>query len=360
MALGIVLCADAQNGYKKAQVTRTSEEMAKLVKDLGSAAVATREQAMKDLGTTLGAVHYLRRNLPGKDAEVQRRMEVLINELTGPELRRMLERLAKEKDGAPVDLLAEIMLQHRSHVNQDDWKLALDIVGHVCERIAKETKSEFKKPYERADYLKSPFTSGARVEVKKFEPSRILADRFCVQAPPLFIDGGAIMVRDIEPLEICSDGVLLLLPTKNQKAKPFRVEHLSTTFLYCDHELDCDVLGNSFVVTRSTVKAKANIKSAIIEKASESKIIKLFSTTEVGLELEASADRVRITNVKADSLAAKSGLRKGDIIEKLIGRTEQPSEFLYVLREMYAKQLDLSLQIFRDNGQKTINLRVVD
>lgn len=78
------------------------------------------------------------------------------------------------------------------------------------------------------------------------------------------------------------------------------------------------------------------------------------------MELEASADRVRITNVKADSLAAKSGLRKGDIIEKLIGRTEQPSEFLYVLREMYAKQLDLSLQIFRDNGQKTINLRVVD
>jgi hypothetical protein len=304
-------------------------------------------------------VHYLRRNLAGKDAETSNRMAVLIKELGAAEFRRRLGELAKEKAEAPIDLVAELLLEHREDVDDRAWKLVMDIVGAVWGKVTKERGIIVPLPSAHKNYLQLQFFQGDKLSRSRVIGSRTIANHFQLEKTPALSDC-TVIARELNALEDldCGDDILLLTGIPGKKPPPFKVESIGTTILYCDGDVQSTLIDNSIIITRGRVKTDVNRKSIAFERARNSPGVSLFSAERIGLSLKSESGIIQVVRVAPNTAAGKVGIKDGDVIET--EADESIGSLECRIRGVFAKQGDLTLRIRRADAQRIFVLPLID
>ena len=364
---GSGICDGPKVEEKKKKKLRkaSSEEIEKLIKQIDDGDSKTREKAAKELAEISGALTPLRKAAADVKAtkESRKQLEGVIDQIRAAHFKRRLAELAKRKADAPLDLLAELLLENRQSVTPAEWKMAkeliLDISDHLCQDKKKLRFSEENPPF--------PVTVGKEVIISEVDWNRVIADKLTFDPKRVGRDFARNILVLSHPLsdrrKRGSHGEIILIraqPSDKHRQEFGRVYY---SFIFCDGDLDCysgleSVLIASGKITYNQSGNQPN--SIVIPDAHRSKKIRLFSCADFGLDIAEKDSKLEAVAISAGSIAEKSGFKRGDIIEGAGGKSLSLADFRRQMRQAYAQEIEIPLAIRRDGKKMEISVSFVD
>jgi PDZ domain len=342
------------------------KEIEALVKNLASDKEAARESAAKQLRETPGALTYLRAALADKNAQGanRRQLEELVDQIRAAHFKRRLAEMAKRKADAPLDLLAELLLENRQSVTPAEWKMAKELMLEISDHLCQDKKNKLKFSEENPPF---PVTVGKEVTISEIDWNRVIADN-------LFFDPkrpGRIFARNIlvlsNPLsdrrKRGSFGEIILIRAQPNEKHRQEFGRANSSFIFCDGDLNCDsALHGVLIATGKITYSESGNEptNIVIPDAHQSKKIRLFSCADFGLELAEKDSKLEAVAISAGSIAEKSGLKRGDIIEEAGGKSLSLADFRRQMRQAYAQEIEIPLAIRRDGKKVGVSVSFVD
>src|SRR5262245_29241845 len=115
--VSLIATIGAHAEEKKQSAKKTTEEIEKLVNDLGDKDFRIRDQASKHLSQIPRALIALRRFSQDKDLERRKRAAALVEDLTQKNFRRLFDDTVSQKHNVKIDLLIELVTQNDSRMD---------------------------------------------------------------------------------------------------------------------------------------------------------------------------------------------------------------------------------------------------
>src|ERR1043165_588301 len=151
---------DAGLGKKDQPKPPKEAEIEQLVKDLGHESFAVREHASKQLAQTPGALAILRLFLNDKVLERRRRVAFLVEECKRQHFKKLLRAIVKQKHEAPLDLLVDLVTEHRERIHVEDWKEIFETIALIQANILKDSKTKPQVPDPNENFPTRPLIRG--------------------------------------------------------------------------------------------------------------------------------------------------------------------------------------------------------
>ncbi len=320
-------------------------EIEKLVRDLGSKDFRVRQDAKRRL-TELEAVPALRKASNSDDPEIARLAQSILRDLEKSAAARSLEKLRQQIADGKADLVIDRFARWNGpEDDQTNWELLIDFAWDVAKRAKKKhallndeqlLQSSPVKSTKEFDFVKSGRESLFIHSRQRFTfPTDI---GVFVRADGM--DGERIMPRQVL---VSSNGIAVRSGIRRTiilaTGGPCHVMHIWDAILICDGDIECaESIGNSVVIANGSVKCGDARNSMIVATGSITSrqkkdptvtrlenepnpfgFIKWFTVAEVGVEVAAAKDAVRIEKLHDGKLPLKAGLKVGDIVTAVDG-----------------------------------------
>jgi PDZ domain len=366
-------------------------EIEKLVRDLGSKDFRVRQGAGRRL-TELEAFEPLRRALKSDDPEVARLADRALKNLERSGSPRFAQKLRREIADGKASLAIDRFA--RWDGPKDDaasWQLMIDFAWDVVKRAT-------EKHLAPVDGWLSPSTVRLIKTVKQVSPERGQEELFIRARQPVTISdrfSGFVRAEGIKIVRhgftyhsvfTSSDGMKADASIRQSiilVAGPARIRGAINTILICDGDIDdsftishslviangsvkCDIAGQSVIVAAGKITSKykrddpLNARTIWIEnEPNPFGFIKWFTTSEVGLEVVAAKDAVRIEKLHDGQLPIKSGLKVDDIVTAVDGtKVDSPDTFRRgLLRGVVNERCMLSVKRAQQNLDIILDFR---
>lgn len=364
----VALCSEGDGDAKKPPEQKTGLEIEKLVQGLTSGTKATREESAQRLREIPGVLSPLRRALAKAEAREHReQLENLVDQIRSAHFRRRLFELAKRKADAPLDLLAELLLENRRYVTPAEWKTANELIIEISDHLCQDKKKKLRFPEETPPYPVFKDTVGKEVVISEFSWNRVIADKLSVDLQRVGRNfGGNFLVLSHPSSDRRKRGswgeIILVRAQPNDKHRQ-EFGNMNGSFIFCDGDVDCESGRDCVLIAtgKITYNESGNQPSSIvIPDAHQSKKLRLFSCADFGLELADKDSKLQVVAVSAGSIAEKSRLKRGDIIEEGGGKGPSLSNFRRQMRQAYAQETEIPLAIHRDGKKIGISVSFVD
>jgi hypothetical protein len=359
------------------------------VRQLGSASFREREAATTALLARDDAIPQLRRALATANPEAKRRANTIILALTQRSLPRYVEYGRQGRIDVLVELLAVCPESLDTHLG---WQAVHDIARDLIKRAkllhlyededllvqaAFETRrtskfvhflvdsddesssqngsrdwwartddcySRGQRPFSHPLVRKCVITSAGAVTLEYSKRSFVFAnDDVKIHFPlktVVVTDGSIASKRSYSDVLIARKDVVVrgrvLLPVRDQ---------ISASHISAGGRVRIENIGKEWVS-----------ETVIKEQQSEPLGVRFFETTDVGIEVSAVKDGVKVEKVTAELPPAKAGLRVGDLILTVDGKKSADVEtFRRQLRRAFVQDLAI---MSVERGNKTIELMV--
>jgi hypothetical protein len=365
-ALAVVLLAGltlALAGPPAQDKSGRAEEVRRLIGKLGSGNYRERDEATRKLlDREQDALPALRRALDsGGSLEFRRRVEHILDVFR--ERQRQRDRAASIAKGKRVaaDLLVERLVVRGKAASADDWQEVGEIARAMTLWAGDKTgqPAQWFVPLE-ADYLTCPLWILETWKWKESDSIKSLRKRIVVGADSTvsMADGSVIICRrNLRVYLSVSHAVLLL----NGDLKLESIGgNISQSVIFCDGDVSSKRINRSVIVATGKVTSEKYLTkdNVIVEKARNPlPFLKLFETTDVGVEVASVDSGVLVKRVRPGSPFAKVGVRTEDRIialgETAVGSAEQ---FRRLLRGKVAVRAEATVTVRR--GAKDLQFRV--
>jgi hypothetical protein len=333
-------------GQDKKPVTKTSGEIEKLVTQLGDENFAIRANASRRLAQMPGALAILRPFLKDEAIEIRMRTRILVEELTQRNLKSLLQKIVNQKKLAPLDLLTDLVVEHRERLVEEDWKEIFRTIGATQTYYLKDTKLKPSVPTPSDKFLKYPLLRGELLTRRDpVAGSKIVGRRVTISQLPdsaVFASNSIEGTSLIKCIGFANGGVML----RHGSA-------ILASFVFSDEEVSCETILGSLVIARGRVKAKKIEDSLIIEDSAK---LSFFSTQFFGLSVSMKNEVIKITGVVPNSLAEKSGFCIGDVILFDVTELKTLESLEKALRRSLARELELPLRVRRAGREQKLFL----
>jgi hypothetical protein len=351
---GDPFCADdgALGQEKKPLEKVPPAEIKKLINQLGDDNFAVRARASRQLAQIPGALVTLRHFLKDGDHERRKRAQILVDQLTRKNLKSLLREIVKRKQKAPLDLLTDLVAEHKDKLEEQDWKEIFATIGAFQKYVLRDSKAKTSLSDPNAKFSSYPLFNGEMLTRRtQLQFHKIAGDRV------MFSDlhGGAVFASgSINP---CTLGGCIVLTNGGMAFGDSSA--ILASFVFSDQDVSCETALGSLIVARGCVKAKTIENNVIIEGADKTGIVDFFSTRFFGLTLVLKGEDIHVVAVAANSTAAKNGFRIGDVI--LFEAKKKTLESLdKAIRQQLAKTLELELRVSRPGGEQMLFLSFLD
>ncbi len=332
-------------------------EIEKLVRDLRDRNFRVRQSAMRRL-TELDAVEALRKALHSDDPEIARLAGLALKDLEKLDVPGSLQKLKREIADGKASLAIDRFARWNGPENDKmSWQLMIDFAWDITKRATKKHPVLISGWFSKREPIRSTKTfDGYRLDPWEllFIHSRnrfVLSElRYgCVRA-----EGIEAMGRGyLKGVLVSSDGIRLRLGGGSQSQSILfisgqaSVTEVSDTILICDGDLQVDRTITTSIVVAKSVKCFGASNSVIAASGSITSrqakdptaswlenepnpfgFIKWFTVAEVGLEVAAASDAVKIEKLHDGKLPRKAGLELGDVITAVDGtKVDSPESF---------------------------------
>lgn len=347
----------ASEANKKPEKT-SAEEFRRWIADLGSEDAGTRNTAAARLRENPDSRHLLRRQKPA-DPTTRERIEEIIRYHARREFKKQLASLAKQGDEAPIDLLVELLTEHRYDVGDAEWKTAMGVVTAIAKRISKGTKiNDIPHPKFNVQSLDS--IVGEQVALKDTDAGfpRVIADRLTIGMRMRRCAG--VTADEIDLRDMCGWGVYMTNGTFRMDANAGNRDdrRIWASFVYCDKDFFGCYVGDCIVVTRGRIRIDRQRQEdcLYLENARSSKVVSLFRSESVGIIGEEANRELRVKAVSPASVAAKAGLVASDVILLKMGSNDLLSDLDRAVRRALVKEAELVLTIRRNGLERKITV----
>jgi hypothetical protein len=360
-----------------------SQEIDKLIAQLGSSEFETREDATRLLKQREDAAPALRRALKSPDREVARRAQEILDSFAAQRRKQALARLADLAKSGPIDQMVEAFV---GRTDWDDetrcWEVVADVLGRLRD-------------------------GEQRADGKSFAPSDKVLLRPDDVLPTVLRDLGikTAGTRSSEPKpwkgrivlraeEILRAGdVTFCLVAVSGKTKTHQIgasvvfagdsidvdSGIHHSVVVCDGDVTVgNVIRDSLIIARGAVRCDYGAYgsrvimggqyqskrpdqiqgSKIVEKESKPLgFVKFFDPADVGIKVETADGGVRVKEAAKDKRFAAAGLRADDLVTTINGDAVKDAEgFRRQLRARLAVEEEIVLKVRRD--RQTLEVRV--
>jgi hypothetical protein len=323
-----------------------------LIAELGSKSFEAREAATRELRNRPGAIPELRQAVGAADQEVARRAKAILAYFSEEETRRSLALLASWGKSRQVDRVVEAIVRQKikgeaAACHAVATKLAWDLLQRQKQYYPKcRIHVPMEWPYEEFPH-----------RAKGTEVQRVVAPLPPLQAGrPYFVSGGVVTFQRFPPYS-------LIVATGKVEAAPGRVsirdsviftngpvdlQSAHDSIIVCDG--DCTIRRNlheCLIVARGQVKCPPDSHNCLIittgevvdagERMLKQNMIKqhepqllgfadFFDLHREGIDIKEEKEGLRVTAVRSDTAFSRAGLRSGDLILKVAGKTVTATE----------------------------------
>jgi hypothetical protein len=364
---------------------KRAEEIARLIKQLGSDSFEEREEATKKLSKMDDALPALRKAAKSDDAEVQQRAERLAEEIGKRVEELELEKMFSEvgKNGFALDRFIDEMVHRKGFATEKRWELTVKLAQAIAEQASKESGREFKAPALDVSKL-ATVTDLPRGTCSR---SRVLANgnnrrvsviNGCVMVVSGPIDGVGILRNSI----VFLDGNLTRV-----------IDTIENSIIFCDGDIDGNtIIRNSILIGNGELKASFNAEKSCFQLRSirahttsrdnvyfnmneveairvdgakyvktergPMQLFKFFDPSSFGAEFRADDKGVQVGKILAGKAYDKAGLKEGDRILRLEdAKIESLDDLRKLLRRKRPKE-DVEITILRGNKETKIKLHI--
>jgi hypothetical protein len=366
---------------KKPTEKMTATEVESLVKQLGDNNFAIRDQASRRLEQTPGALAQLHPYLKHDVLEVRRRVAELVEKLSAKNFKSLLREIVERKQDVPLDLLIDLVVEHRERMDEDDWKGVLNAIACIKTNLLKGTKTKALLPDPIDGFPKFPVVRGEsllRLDRAPFK-KKVVGSRIgytgdftsCVvitsgsfecgySARSIVLANGGILMHHAptgalvfgnEDIKCDTIAGSLIIARGRVNVEGRAEGTIIESLVFSDEDIDCEHLVASTVIAKGRVHVKRNTKSTVLENAANSAKVSYFSLKSVGLTLVPDGKTFRVDQVLAQSRANKCGFRVGDVL--LIDAPSGLAELETIVRRSVAKETEPALPV-RRNGEPTV------
>ncbi len=327
-------------------------EIEKLVRDLGDKSFGVRRGAVRRL-TELEAVDALRKALDSDDPEIARLADRALKDLEKLDVPRSLQKLRQEMAEGKADFVIDRFARWKGPENDKiSWQLMIDFAWDITKRATKKHPVLISGWFSKREPIRSA------KEFDRVNPRELLfidlRQRFVLSEPRCgFVRAEGIETAGrgwMQGVLVSSDGIRLRLSGPQSivfVSGQASVTDIRDTILICDGDVQVDdCITTSIVVAKSVkcfgarnsvIAATGNITSRQAKDPTASWLenepnpfgfIKWFTIAEVGLEVAAAKDAVKVEKLHDGKLPIKSGLKVGDVITAVDGtKIDSPESF---------------------------------
>ena len=318
--------------------------------------------------------------------EIRRRVEDLVESLAARNLKSLLREIVQRKADVPLDLLTDVVVEHRERMDDDDWKGVLDAIACLRNNLLPDPKSKIFEPDPRVDFLKLPLVRGESLSktdrpfLRKVVGTRI-GSVVDLTSSVAITSGSYECGSPAKSIVLANRGVLMnsaigsfvfsnedikcraanhfLIIAKSTVNVTLRSDNfLSKNFVISGGDINCDRIFESTAIAAGRVNAKQITRSTIFEKGTESAKISYFSMKAVGVTLVPDGKAFRVEKVAVGSRASKCGFRVGDLL--IPDAASGLADVEAVLRRRVAKETEPAIAVRRSGVPTFVVLRLWD
>jgi hypothetical protein len=365
----------------------SSDEIDKLIAQLGSESFEVREAATRQLQQREDAIPALRKALKSSEGEVARRAERILAFFVLQEKKRAFTKLAALAKNGQVDQAVEKLVRRKEWDDEDAaWQVMAELAGRLSDL---EQKEFHKVSLQAAQPGEELLTRDFRRYREKMQPKVLSGSRLS----PRELMGHGVVVR---AEEIHTDvGKSASLLATSGRAKTLALDRsilfagdsvevkyvVFNSLIVCDGDVSVqgriedsliiargdvhcfDRVENSRIITAGNVCRHTNRAKLIDSEVKEKEgnllgFVTFFDPAQVGIRVEKADGGLRVKEAAKDKSFARAGLRADDLVIAVDGDTvKDPEVFRRLLRAKLAVEGEMVVKVRR--GEQALEFRVV-
>jgi hypothetical protein len=260
----------------------------------------------------------------------------------------------REKGNSKIDLVTDLFLENRQFVTEKDWENAARIVKAVSQKLSEGTRLAKGFPCEKLAIRDCTEFIGSTLTLDNPTEHRLIVDRLQLKTN---VDGSiAILAEGFESKRSFA-GTAILIGGNNgpREKRNVRIGETFRSFVYSDGDIAAAGLYSCIVIASGKIVSDQGA-SVIVEGARKSARIKLFSVSDLGLQMAQNEKTLALESVAPGSLAEKSGFKTGDIII----RPASFDDLNRSVRRIYAGAGTMEIVVRRQGRDHSLTLRFDD